>query len=92
LVVRNSLYLPAFSPVQRLGAPVKDTLAPFLLADFGQGRDPFLNQDTTLASAGAGFHYQIAPGVVSTLTAAVALKPGPDTHAGAWRLAPAGAG
>ncbi|MGJ4932512.1 ShlB/FhaC/HecB family hemolysin secretion/activation protein [Bradyrhizobium sp. HKCCYLS2038] len=84
IVMRNSLYLPSFSPSRRPG--FNDTLAPFLLADVGWGRDVFFNRSTSLSSIGLGFDYRIGPNFSSTVTAATALSPGPDTPSGAWRI------
>jgi hemolysin activation/secretion protein len=53
MILRTSLYgsmpsMPAWMP---------GTLAPFLLADVGWGRDLFSRRDSTLSSLGAGFDF-----------------------------------
>ncbi|MGJ4951472.1 ShlB/FhaC/HecB family hemolysin secretion/activation protein [Bradyrhizobium sp. HKCCYLS20291] len=84
VVMRNSLYLPSFSPSRQ--PKFSDTMSPFLLADFGCGRDVFFNRSTTLSSVGLGFDYRIGSNFSSTVSVAAALRPGPDTASGAWRL------
>ena len=82
LILRNSLYVP--TP----GMPtwVPGTLAPFLLADVGWGRDLFFRRDTTLSSVGARFDFAAAPNFNSKLLAAWALTDGLHSPAGSWRV------
>lgn len=82
LILRNSLYI---SP-SNLPAWVPGTLAPFLLADIGWGRDLFLRRDSTLSSVGAGLDFAAAPNFNSRLLAARALTDGLHSPAGSWRV------
>lgn len=82
LILRNSLYasmsgIPSWMP---------GTLAPFLLADVGWGRDIFVRRDSTLSSVGAGLDYSVGSNFSSKLLAAMALTNGLHTPAGSWRL------
>ncbi len=82
LILRNSLYvsmpsMPAWMP---------GTLAPFLLADVGWGRDLFFRRDSTLSSVGAGFDFAVGSNFNSKLLAARAMTDGLHTPAGSWRV------
>lgn len=82
LILRNSLYvampgMPAWMP---------GTLAPFVLADIGWGRDLYFRRDSTLSSVGAGFDFAAGPNFNSRLLAARALSDGMHTPAGSWRV------
>lgn len=82
LILRNSLYvsmpsMPSWMP---------GTLAPFLLADVGWGRDLFFRRDTTLSSLGAGLDFAAGANFNSKLLAARAMSDGQYTRAGAWRV------
>ena len=82
-IMRNTLYLTTFAmPGQMPG-----TVAPFILADVGRGRDLSRQRDTTLASVGAGIDYLSVPNVNFNLSASRALLDGFHTPAGSWRLA-----
>ncbi|WP_334374460.1 ShlB/FhaC/HecB family hemolysin secretion/activation protein [Bradyrhizobium sp. AZCC 1719] len=82
VILRNSLYaslpgMPTWMP---------GTLAPFLLADVGWGRDLFFRRDTTLSSVGAGFDFAAGSNFNSKLLAARALSDGLHSRAGSWRV------
>jgi hemolysin activation/secretion protein len=82
VILRNSLYvsmpsMPAWMP---------GTLAPFLLADVGWGRDLFSRRDSTLSSVGAGFDFAAGTNFNSKLLAARAMTDGLHTPAGSWRV------
>jgi hemolysin activation/secretion protein len=82
VALRNSLYasmpgMPSWMP---------GTLAPFLLADVGWGRDLFFRRDTTLSSVGAGFDFAAGSNFNSKLLAARALTDGQYSRAGSWRV------
>ena len=82
VILRNSLYvsmpsMPSWMP---------GTLAPFLLADVGWGRDLFSRRDSTLSSAGAGFDFAAGTNFNSKLLAARAMTDGLHTPAGSWRV------
>ncbi|WOH68885.1 ShlB/FhaC/HecB family hemolysin secretion/activation protein [Bradyrhizobium sp. BWA-3-5] len=82
LILRNSLYfsspgLPSWMP---------GTLAPFLLADAGWGRDLFSRRDTTLSSLGAGLDFAAGTNFNSKLLAARAMSDGQYSRAGSWRV------
>ena len=82
LILRNSLYvsmpsMPSWMP---------GTLAPFLLADVGWGRDLFFRRDTTLSSLGAGLDFAAGANFNSKLLAARAMNDGQYSKAGAWRV------
>jgi hemolysin activation/secretion protein len=62
------------------------TLAPFLLADAGWGRDLFSRRDTTLSSVGAGLDFAAGANFNSKLLAARALTDGQHSRAGSWRV------
>lgn len=82
LVLRNSLYVPT------TGMPswMPGTLAPFLLADVGRGRDLYSRRDSTLSSVGAGFDFAAGTNFTSKLLAARATTDGLHTPAGSWRV------
>jgi hemolysin activation/secretion protein len=82
LILRNSLYvsmpsMPSWMP---------GTLAPFLLADVGWGRDLFSRRDSTLSSVGAGLDFAAGTNFNSKLLAARAMTDGLHTPAGSWRV------
>ena len=82
VILRNSLYvsmpsMPSWMP---------GTLAPFLLADVGWGRDLFSRRDSTLSSVGAGFDFAAGTNFNSKLLAARAMTDGLHTPAGSWRV------
>lgn len=82
LVLRNSLYvampsMPSWMP---------GTLAPFLLADVGWGRELFSKRDTTLSSVGAGLDFAAGANFNSKLLAARAMSDGQYSRAGSWRV------
>ena len=82
VILRNSLYvsmpsMPSWMP---------GTLAPFLLADVGWGRDLFSRRDSTLSSVGAGFDFAVGQNFNSKLLIARALADGLHTSAGSWRV------
>ncbi|WP_334381699.1 MULTISPECIES: ShlB/FhaC/HecB family hemolysin secretion/activation protein [unclassified Bradyrhizobium] len=82
LILRNSLYasmpsMPSWMP---------GTLAPFLLADVGWGRDLFFRRDITLSSIGAGFDLAAGSNFNSKLLAVRALTDGLHSRAGSWRV------
>ena len=82
VILRNSLYasmpsMPSWMP---------GTLAPFLLADVGWGRDLFSRRDSTLSSVGAGFDFAAGANFNSKLLAARAMTDGLHTPAGSWRV------
>ena len=82
LIVRNSLYVPTS------GMPswMPGTLAPFLLADMGWGRDLFSRRDSMLSSVGAGLDFAAGTNFNSKLLAARAMTDGLHTPAGSWRV------
>lgn len=82
LILRNSLYFSAPS----LPSWMPGTLAPFLLADAGWGRDLFSKRDTTLSSVGAGLDFAAGANFNSKLLAARALTDGQHSRAGSWRV------
>jgi hypothetical protein len=57
-----------------------------VFGDIGTGHDIFLDRDTTLASAGAGVDLLVGSYWKSNLTFAYALRDGPFTQAGDWRI------
>ncbi|ANW01475.1 hypothetical protein LMTR13_16150 [Bradyrhizobium icense] len=82
VILRNSLYaslpgMPAWMP---------GTLAPFLLADVGWGRDLFSRRESTLSSVGAGVDFAAGSNFNSKLLAATALTDGLHSRAGSWRV------
>ena len=82
VILRNSLYvsmpsMPSWMP---------GTLAPFLLADVGWGRDLFSRRDSTLSSVGAGLDFAAGTNFNSKLLAARAMTDGLHTPAGSWRV------
>ncbi|WKA26600.1 ShlB/FhaC/HecB family hemolysin secretion/activation protein [Bradyrhizobium roseum] len=82
MILRNSLYvsmpsMPSWMP---------GTLAPFLLADVGWGRDLFSRRDSTLSSLGAGFDLAAGSNFNSRVLAARAMTDGLQTPAGSWRV------
>ena len=82
VILRNSLYvsmpsMPSWMP---------GTLAPFLLADVGWGRDLFSRRDSTLSSVGAGLDFAAGANFNSKLLAARAMTDGLHTPAGSWRV------
>jgi hemolysin activation/secretion protein len=82
LIVRDSLYLPAWRP----GGPLDVTFAPYLFGDVAWGRDIFLAQDSTMAAVGAGVDAQVAGNFRGTLNAGYALRDSLLTQAGQWRI------
>ncbi|WP_246738732.1 ShlB/FhaC/HecB family hemolysin secretion/activation protein [Bradyrhizobium sp. CCBAU 051011] len=82
LILRNSLY----ASIPNMPSWMPGTLAPFLLADVGWGRDLFSRRDSTLSSVGAGFDFAAGANFNSKLLAATALTDGPHTPAGSWRV------
>ena len=82
LIVRNSLYVPTS------GMPswMPGTLAPFLLADMGWGRNLFSRRDSMLSSVGAGLDFAAGTNFNSKLLAARAMTDGLHTPAGSWRV------
>ena len=82
VILRNTLYVPT----PGLPAWIPGTLAPFLLADLGWGRDLFFRRNSTLSSVGAGFDFVAAPNFNSKLLAARALTDGLHSPAGSWRV------
>ena len=82
LILRNSLYFSAPS----MPSWMPGTLAPFLLADAGWGRDLFSKRDTTLSSVGAGLDFAAGSTFNSKLLAARALTDGQHSRAGSWRV------
>jgi hemolysin activation/secretion protein len=82
LILRNSLYFSAPS----MPSWMPGTLAPFLLADAGWGRDLFSKRDTTLSSVGAGLDFAAGANFNSKLLAARALTDGQHSRAGSWRV------
>ena len=82
VILRNSLY------VSTPGMPswMPGTLAPFLLADVGWGRDLFSRRDSTLSSVGAGLDFAAGTNFNSKLLAARAMTDGLHTPAGSWRV------
>ncbi|KRR03808.1 hypothetical protein CQ10_17800 [Bradyrhizobium valentinum] len=82
LILRNSLYVAMPS----LPSWMSGTLAPFLLADVGWGRDLFFRRDSTLSSVGAGFDFAAGPNFNSKLLAARATSDGLHSRAGSWRV------
>ena len=79
-IMRNSLYLPAFSVAGI------DNISPFLLADLGWGRDIANNVNTSLAAIGGGVDHMIATNLKTTFSAAYALRDSAYTKAGFLRL------
>jgi len=84
-VLRNSLY------AQSIAMPTTNTiftgaLAPFVFSDVGTAHDVFSGRDATLASVGAGLDQAFGGFYRANLTAAYALRDGPFTDAGTWRL------
>jgi hemolysin activation/secretion protein len=82
LILRNSLYvsmpsMPSWMP---------GTLAPFLLADVGWGRDLFSRSDSTLSSVGAGLDFAAGSNFNAKLLAARAMTDALHTPAGSWRV------
>lgn len=82
LILRNSLYFSAPS----MPSWMPGTLAPFLLADAGWGRDLFSRRDTTLSSVGAGLDFAAGANFNSKLLAARAFTDGQHSRAGSWRV------
>ena len=82
LILRNSLYVL----IPNMPSWMPGTLAPFLLADVGWGRDLFSRRDSTLSSVGAGFDFAAGTNFNSKLLAARALTDGLHTRAGSWRV------
>ncbi|WP_187399358.1 ShlB/FhaC/HecB family hemolysin secretion/activation protein [Bradyrhizobium paxllaeri] len=82
LILRNSLY----ASIPNMPSWMPGTLAPFLLADVGWGRDLFSRRDSTLSSVGAGFDFAAGANFNSKLLAARALTDGLHTPAGSWRV------
>ncbi|KRR26530.1 hypothetical protein CQ14_03365 [Bradyrhizobium lablabi] len=82
LILRNSLY----ASIPDMPSWMPGTLAPFLLADVGWGRDLFSRRDSTLSSVGAGFDFAAGTNFNSKLLAARALTDGLHTRAGSWRV------
>ena len=82
LILRNSLYFSAPSMLSWMPG----TLAPFLLADAGWGRDLFSRRDTTLSSVGAGLDFAAGANFNSKLLAARAFTDGQHSRAGSWRV------
>lgn len=81
LVVRDTLYLPAWRP-----GTLDASFTPFVFADAAWGRDIFLNRDSSLAAIGAGIDAQVAGNFRSTLNAGYALRDSLLTQAGQWRI------
>ncbi|MBT1511871.1 ShlB/FhaC/HecB family hemolysin secretion/activation protein [Bradyrhizobium sp. SRL28] len=82
VILRNSLYVS----MPNMPSWMPGTLAPFLLADVGWGRDLFSRRDSTLSSVGAGFDFAAGSNFNSKLLAARALTDGLHTPAGSWRV------
>lgn len=82
LILRNSLYVS----IPNMPSWMPGTLAPFLLADVGWGRDLFSKRDTTLSSVGAGLDFAAGANFNSKLLAARALTDGQHNRAGSWRV------
>ncbi|WP_334363477.1 ShlB/FhaC/HecB family hemolysin secretion/activation protein [Bradyrhizobium sp. AZCC 1578] len=82
LILRNSLY----ASMPRMPSWMPGTLAPFLLADVGWGRDLFFRRDITLSSIGAGFDFAAGSNFSSKLLAVRALTDGLHSRAGSWRV------
>ena len=83
VILRNTLYVPT-PGLARLNS---GTLAPFLLADLGWGRDLFFrrNSDAVFPS-GLDSTLSAAPNFNSKLLAARALTDGLHSPAGSWRV------
>lgn len=84
IVLRNELRMPSLTPLAQMG--VKDVLSPFLFVDAGFGRDHATGAVPKLASAGAGFDYEIGETLSSSLVGAWALGDGAVTRAGDFTL------
>jgi hemolysin activation/secretion protein len=82
VILRNSLY----ASMPNMPSWMPGTLAPFLLADVGWGRDLFFRRDSTLSSVGAGLDFAAGTNFNSKLLAATALSDGPHSRAGSWRV------
>ena len=82
VILRNSLY----ASIPNMPSWMPGTLAPFLLADVGWGRDLFFRRDSTLSSVGAGFDFAAGQNFNSKLLAATALTDGLHSRAGSWRV------
>ncbi len=82
VILRNSLYVS----ISSMPSWMPGTLAPFLLADVGWGRDLYARRDSTLSSVGAGFDFAAGANFNSKLLAARAMTDGLHTPAGSWRV------
>jgi hemolysin activation/secretion protein len=82
VILRNSLY----ASMPNMPSWMPGTLAPFLLADVGWGRDLFFRRDSTLSSVGAGLDFAAGTNFNSKLLVATALSDGPHSRAGSWRV------
>jgi len=85
VVLRNELRMPTFSALKQDGA-LRDQLAPYVFLDAGRGRDLQLKTNTSLASAGIGADYSLGQHVNAGFNSAWALKDGPRTQRGDWRV------
>ena len=82
LILRNSLYIS----IPSMPSWMPGTLAPFLLADVGWGRDLFSRSNSTLSSVGAGLDFVAGSNFNSRLLATRAMTDGLHTRAGSWRV------
>ena len=90
ILMRNTLYLPAVRVGPR-DNPVSGALRPYLFADGGRGRNRASAgggpvDRLTAFSFGSGMNYRVRSNLSGTLEAARALKDGPFTKAGNWRV------
>jgi hemolysin activation/secretion protein len=84
-ILRNSLYFQNFA-LPAGNSVFAGALAPFAFGDIGTAHDAFTGQDARLASVGAGIDQAFGGFYRANLTAAYALRDGPFTDAGTWRL------
>ncbi len=84
IIVRDSLYAPSFDTGNAFG--LNSSIAPFVFADFGAGRDIFLAQNATIWSAGAGFDQQIGDYFKANFLIARAMRSTGFTETGTWRI------
>jgi len=85
LVIRNELRMPTFALLKGAGG-LNDQIAPYLFVDAGHGRDLQLKTSSSLASAGIGADYSLGKHISAGINSAWALKDGPRTERGDWRV------
>lgn len=86
-ILRDTLYAPAINLGNAFGERgLANSLAPFVFADYGIGRDIFAGQSTTIWSSGVGFDHQLGGYLSTNFVVARAMRSTAFTETGSWRI------